>query len=204
MSDLCKKVYVDKEGKEYRALPEDPSSIVGRKFEFANGETRLVTPRDFPKNILHGAVLTGLGYVGSASLNNADGDVARAIELFDQRMARLAEGVWASRPAGGGMGGRDSLIVAAVLAAAETAGRDVDPDAIRDYFLAADIEGEGKDADALRSKARAERKAQWRKRADVEAAYQRIRAERVAEQAERAGAKGADGVAEGAPDFGDF
>lgn len=201
---ICDKVYVDKEGKEYRNLPEDPSVIVGRRFKFSNGETRLVEPKGFPKNILHGAVLTGLGYVGAASLNNADGDVAEAVKLFDRRMALLAEGQWASRPEGGG-GGRDSIIVEAVLAAAEEAGRSPDPDKVRDYFLASDIEVEegDKEAEKARNAERSKRKAEFRKRADVERHYQRIRAERAAEAAAKAG-KAEGGETEGAPDFDAF
>ncbi len=201
---ICTKFYIDGDGKEYRALPEDPSNIIGRLFKFSNGTQRLIEPKNFPKNSLHGAVLTGLGYVGSASLNNAGGDVKKAIQLFDDRLAKLSEGIWATRGTGG-VGGRDSLIVAAVLAAAEEADREVDEDKVRAHFVADDIKGEGDKAEKARSKARAERKTAWRKRADVEAHYQRIRAERTAEAATRAAGKVSDDAepVEGA-DFGDL
>lgn len=185
---LCDKFYLDKAGKQYRNLPADPSVIVSRQFTFSNGEVRLVKPGDFPKTIAHGMLMTGLGYVGSASLNNSEGSVEKAVELFDKRIAAMVGGKWAERTGAGGLR-QDSLIVAAILAVAEAQGKELDPDAVRDRMSAIDVDvsklSEEKGLEQIR-KVRGERRAAWLKRADVNAAYEKIKAARAIEKAKEA------------------
>lgn len=198
MTKVCEKHYVDKEGNEFANLPADPSKIIGRQFKFSDGTVRVLKPTDFPKAIQWGAALTGLGYVGSASLNSAGGDVEEAIKALDARIATMMDGAWSAiRTGGGGAKGQDSLIVAAVLAAAADSGEEVDADKVRAYFLGGGVKGGD---DAVR-KARSERRALYLKRPDVQTHYARINAERQAAKAAKAAEQSKGAAPEDAPTF---
>ena len=75
----------------------------------------------------------------------------------------------------------DNLIVSAIFAQGEDVKREVDKDAVRDYMAAVDAP----EADV--SKVRNERRAEWLRRADVNAHYERIKSERQVAKALKAG-----------------
>lgn len=186
--DMCVKAYVDKEGKEYYNLPPDPSPIVGRVFKFSNGQVRTLKPKDFPKEIQHGAMVFGLAYAGSAAMNNAKDDVEKALADFDKRIAAMVEGQWTSREPGDGEA-QDSVIVCAVAEYMEAQGKNPNLSKLRAYFTAQDVaDKEGVDIETVR-KARRDRRAKYIKLNDVYQIAERIKAERQAEKAKRAAEK---------------
>ncbi len=177
-TSICKRVYLDADGKEFSNMPADPSTIVGQTFTFTNGEKRNVTPADYSDAIRHGAMLHGFNQAYGDAFAGAKGDADDAVALFDARHSTLMENaVWTSRTGGGGAK-MDSILVEAVIATYADADIEKAADVIRAYFLCEDFVGDEADLKTERTT----RRKKWMKREDTTAHYARIKADRDAKK----------------------
>lgn len=188
-SELVARVYVSKSGEAHKLMPED-GAVERVEYRFTDGTVEAFDAAALPKALHRAALLTGIGYILSASMNKAT-TPAEAIEAWQARRDVLLSGKWTDRPEGTGQP-RDSAIVEAIFAYASETGRTIDYDKVRAHMLAEDVDDGSKseaNVEAVRA-ARGKRREQWVLNADVKRHYERIKAERQAAKAAREAAKG--------------
>ena len=178
-TSICSRLYIDKDGNEFKNMPADPSRIVGQTFNFTNGEKRQVSPVEFTDAIRHGAMLHGFNQAYGDAFAGAKGDADDAVALFDARDNTLrANSMWTSRTGGTGGAKMDSILVEAVVATYADADIEKEATVIRAYFLCEDFVGDEADLKTERTN----RRKKWMKREDTAAHYATIKAERDAKK----------------------
>ncbi len=175
---VCKKNYIDADGKTYATMPADPSAIVALSFGFLDdGEAFVYRPEDYSDNMRKAFEFFGASEALGNSYAGVKGDIDAARENLAARNQTILNGFWTSRTGGGGSK-MDSILVEAVIATYADADIEKAADVIRAYFLCEDFIG---DEAALKTERTAKRK-KWMKREDTAAHYARILAERNAKK----------------------
>ena len=96
---VAKKVYVGSDGGERRSAGDNVDRL---EFRFTDGTVRAVRPADYPESVRAAARWHGFAQKLGDSYNQSKGDVAKAIESFDEMSAQLMEGDWVTAAEGGG------------------------------------------------------------------------------------------------------
>ncbi len=175
---VCKKHYLDKDGKTYSTMPADPSAIVALQFGFLDdGDAFVYRPEDYSPMMRKAFEFFGASEALGNSYAGVKGDIVAAREKLADRNKTILNGFWTSKTGGGGTK-MDSILVEAVIATYADANIEKSADVIRAYFLCDEFVG---DEDDLKTERTAKRK-QWMKREDTAAHYARIKAERDAKK----------------------
>ncbi len=173
---VCKKTYLDADGKPFATMPADPSSIVALSFGFLDdGEAFVFNPENYTDAMKKAFMFFGASECLGNSYAGVKGDIAAARENLAARNQTIINGFWRSGTGGGGTK-MDSILVEAVLATYADAGIEKEAAVIRAYFLCEDFVGDEADLKTERS---AKRK-KWMKREDTATHYAAIKAERDA------------------------
>ncbi len=175
---VCKKTYLDADGKTYATMPADPSAIVALSFGFLDdGEAFVYRPEDYSDSMRKAFEFFGASEALGNSYAGVKGDIVAARENLAARNQTILAGFW--RSGGGGGGSKmDSILVEAVIATYADADIEKDAAVIRAYFLCEDFVGS---EDDLKTERSAKRK-KWMKRGDTSAHYTRIKADRDAKK----------------------
>ncbi len=193
---VCKKVYIDKAGKEHASLPADPSNIAELQFRFMDKENTVLSfvPGDYSKRMVRAFMFFGASEALGNSYAGVSGDAIAAVDQWKKRNNTILADAWSSR-AGGGGSRLDSLLAEALLAyfadIGKTTTKDgvpIDASWVREFLLAEDV-----DDDAVKE-TRKTRKAAWMANNDVKAHYERLRAVRVAAQTSTGAAASAEDI----------
>ena len=175
---VCKKNYLDGEGKTYSTMPADPSHIVALQFKFLDdGEVFTYRPEDYSKAMRKAFEFFGASEALGNSYAGVKGDIVAARENLAARNKTILDGFWTSRTGGGGTK-LDSILVEAVFATYADADVVKEADVIRAYFLCEDFVGSEDDLKVERTN----RRKKWMKREDTAAHYAAIKAERDAKK----------------------
>ncbi len=173
---VCKKTYLDADGKTYATMPADPSRIVALSFGFLDdGEAFVFNPDNYSDDMREAFMFFGASEALGNSYAGVKGDIDAARENLAARNQTILNGFWTSRTGGGGSK-MDSILVEAVIATYADADIEKAADVIRAYFLCEDFVGDEADLKTERTKKRKK----WMKRDDTSAHYARIKAERDA------------------------
>ena len=178
-----KVTFVDGNGSEHRSSPKEATSI---RWTFADGSEKLINPYDFNEEVRRCALFFGVKQKLSDSYGKPSGDEDRAkyeadpvgysMDRFDAMAERLAEGAWVERAEDAGP--RTTLLVEAIVRAAEAAGQPTNLDAVEGW---------------LKSKTNVERKELAQDKA-IAAMYAQVKVEKAAERARKL-AEEAEGTA---------
>ena len=165
---IATKSFIGKDGDETRHATRDSRQV---KFTFSDGSEIVVGPEEIDKSLVRACTLYGMAQkIGDAysGAGKEDNPVEAAKERAGTVLDNLKNGVWVTAREGGG-GPRVSMLVEAVVAAAEAAGKTgVDPAKVKEK-LKDDKTRKG----AMQNPA-------------VVAQYERIKAERAAARAAEA------------------
>ena len=176
---VCKKNYLDGDGKTYATMPADPSHIVALQFKFLDdGEVFTYRPEDYSNAMRKAFEFFGASEALGNSYAGVKGDIVAARENLAARNKTILDGFWTSRTGTGGTK-LDSILVEAVVAT--YADNDIVKEAsvIRAYFLCEDVVGSEDDLKTERTA----RRTKWLKREDTTAHYAAIKAERDTKKA---------------------
>ena len=175
---VCKKTYIDGDGKSYATMPADPSAIVALQFGFLDdGEPFTYRPEDYSNNMRKAFEYFGASEALGNSYAGVKGDIVAARENLAARNQTILNGFWRSGTGGGGVK-MDSILVEAVIATYADADIEKEASVIRAYFLCEDFVGT---EDDLKTERSAKRK-KWMKREDTAVHYAAIKAERDAKK----------------------
>ncbi len=176
---VCKKNYVDGDGKTYATMPADPSAIVALQFQFLDdGEAFVYRPEDYSDNMRKAFEFFGASEALGNSYAGVKGDIDAARGNLAARNQTIMSGFWTSRTGGGGGAKMDSILVEAVIATYADNDIEKEADVIRAYFLCEDFVGDEGDLKTERTN----RRKKWMKREDTAAHYATIKAERDAKK----------------------
>ncbi len=179
---VCKKTYLDADGKTYTTMPADPSAIVALSFGFLDdGEAFVFNPDNYSDAMKEAFMFFGASECLGNSYAGVKGDIVAARENLAARNQTILNGFWRSGTGGGGTK-MDSILVEAVLATYADAGIEKDAAVIRAYFLCEDFVGDEADLKTERTN----RRKKWLKREDTTAHYAAITAARNAKKAKLA------------------
>ena len=176
---VCKKNYVDGEGKTYSTMPADPSHIVALQFKFLDdGEAFVYRPGDYSDAMRKAFEFFGASEALGNSYAGVKGDIDAARENLAARNKTILDGFWTSRTGTGGSK-LDSILVEAVIATYADNNIEKEADVVRAHFLCEVFVGDEADLKTERTK----RRKRWMKREDTAAHYAAIKAERDAKKA---------------------
>ncbi len=179
---VCKKNYVDGDGKTYATMPADPSTIVALQFKFLDdGDPFVFNPDNYSDDMREAFMFFGASEALGNSYAGVKGDIVAARENLAARNQTILNGFWTSRTGGGGSK-MDSILVEAVIATYADADIEKEADVIRAYFLCEDFVGDEADLKTERTT----RRKKWMKREDTTAHYAAITAARNAKKAKLA------------------
>ncbi len=175
---VCKKTYLDADGKTYSTMPADPSAIVALSFGFLDdGEAFVFNPDNYSDDMKEAFMFFGASECLGNSYAGVKGDIVAARENLAARNQTIMNGFWRSGTGGGGSK-MDSILVEAVIATYADADIEKDAAVIRAYFLCEDFVGNEDDLKTERS----DKRKKWMKRQDTATHYARIKAERDAKK----------------------
>lgn len=188
-SQVCKKVFVLKDGTEVRSAAStghNAADVDRLDFRFAHGVDRKILLSDFPEaDIILAATWYGLSQKLGDAYSGATKSESDPVELFDAVMENLVGGMWTEKGEGGETA--PSLLIEAVMAALEKAGTPGDHAKVSATLSP-------RDADGNLDKPAAKKKREGTlANPAIKAEYERIKAERAAKRAKdaAAAAKGA-------------
>lgn len=120
-ADVCKKVYLDKDGNESRSAHP---GVVAQEFRFANDQTHRVLFEELPENIQFCAGRHGLFQKLGDEYSNAKGDANVAENDFLSLLEQLQAGNWVTQKGAGVP--RISIVLEAIIRAYAAKGDPMD------------------------------------------------------------------------------